>query len=95
MSQVIAIKQVPLRVFCKAPHRYLKQLPIILHTKESKFTLSADNADKPVDGALMPKRAEVLPTKNRMSSNIDMPTKYHACGCKVKESKLCKEHGRF
>ena len=101
MPQVTDIKEVKLRLFTRAPQRYLKDLPFILVIKDKRILVSEEmstklNVDKKVSDN------PNLPTKNKMSDNIDMPKKIlnkipstHACGCKINDSKLCKAHGRF
>ena len=80
-------KHIKIRDFCKAPLRYLKQVPFELHTKDGAYRVEVIGfADKNAD-------EDHLPTKN-VADSPNLPTK-HACGCKVKETKLCKEHGRL
>jgi len=85
------MKEIKLRVFTRAPQRYLKELPFILVIKDKRVFVSEDLSTKMSDKPNVDKK---------MSTNYDLPTSvkiknHHACGCMVKESKLCKEHGRF
>jgi hypothetical protein len=79
------VNEIKLRVFAKAPNRYLKSAPFILVTKEAAYRVERVGvADLPTKVADKPNADKDLPTKDK-----------HACGCKVGESKLCKTHGRF
>jgi len=98
MPQVFGIKEVKLRLFTRAPQRYLKDLPFILVIKDKRVLVSEEMSTNVSDNSNVDKMAaENFITPNNFPAKIinRIKSDTHACGCKMKESKLCKEHGRF